>query len=263
MDSINDPDFKHRYQTHLVHNLYYPLPERNLTMFVMKGYGQFCPVAKAAEVVGERWTMLVIRELVAGSRSFNDIRRGVPLMSPSLLSSRLKMLESYGVVDRKKMKDSVVYTLTKAGEELQPIIFQMAIWGQRWVRSEMSKDDLDPRLLMWDIKRRIDTSGFSKKRTVLYFQFSDYGMDLRSWWLVVNGKELDVCLKDPGHEVDLFLYSDLKTMTQIWMGDTKVNQALKTGSLELTGNSILRKSISKWLGRNIVADVKPAARKKV
>ena len=228
----------------------------------MKGYGQFCPVAKAAEIVGERWTMLVIRELVAGSRSFNDIRRGVPLMSPSLLSSRLKMLENSGVINRRESKESIVYTLTKAGEELKPIIFKMAEWGQRWVRSDMAAEDLDPRLLMWDIKNRIDAAVFTKKRTVLYFQFLDYGMNLRSWWLVAKQKELDVCLKDPGYDVDLFLTTDLKTMTQIWMGDINISKALKEGLLELSGNSHLKKNISKWLSRNIFADIKPAVRKK-
>lgn len=227
-------------------------------MVSMSGYGQFCPVAKASEVIAERWTMLVIRELIAGSRSFNDIRRGVPLMSPSLLSSRLKMLESSGVVSRRELKEGVVYSLTKAGEELQPIIFQMAVWGQRWVRSDMSQEDLDPRLLMWEIKRRINTSMFTKSRTVLYFEFSDYGMDLRSWWLVAEKKEVDICLKNPGYEVDLYLYSELKTMSQIWMGDIKVGKAVKEGLMELSGNSYLRKNISRWLGRNPFADVKSA-----
>lgn len=229
----------------------------------MKGYGQFCPVAKASEVVGERWTMLVVRELVAGSQSFNDIRRGVPLMSPSLLSSRLKMLENSGVINRRKSKERVVYTLTKAGEELKPIIFKMAEWGQRWVRSKMSAEDLDPRLLMWDIKKRIDTAVFNKKRTVLYFQFLDYGMDLRSWWLVANQKNLDVCLKDPGYDVDLLLSTDLKTMTQIWMGDITASKALQESLLELSGNSYLKKNVSKWLSRNMFADVKPATHKKI
>ena len=225
----------------------------------MKGYGQFCPVAKAAEVVGERWTMLVIRELIAGSHSFNDIRRGVPLMSPSLLSSRLKMLESSGVINRKETKEGVVYSLTKAGEELQPIIFQMAVWGQRWVRSDMSKHDLDPRLLMWDIKRGLNHSFFAGRRTVLQFEFGDYGLKMNRWWLVVRPKEIDVCLKDPGHEIDLYIYSRLKTMTQIWMGDINVGKALREGSLEISGNPYLRRNVSKWLGRNLFADVKPVS----
>jgi len=223
----------------------------------MKGYGQFCPVAKAAEVVAERWTMLVIRELISGSQSFNDIRRGVPLMSPTLLSSRLKMLEGAGVIKRMDLKKGVAYSLTKAGKELKPIILQMAVWGQRWVRSDMS-EELDPKILMWDMKRRLDISFFQKKRTTLCFQFSDYGLELRTWWLVSGKKETDVCMKDPGYEVDLYLFTDLKTMTQIWMGDIKVSKALREETLEWSGDATLGKNISKWLGRNLFADVKPA-----
>lgn len=223
----------------------------------MKGYGQFCPVAKAAEVVGERWTMLVIRELLAGGQSFNDIRRGVRLMSPSLLSARLKMLEHAGVVLRRESKDGVIYTLTKAGEELQPLIFQMGRWGQRWVRSDMSKKDLDPKLLMWDIKKRIDPSGFTKNRTVLSVEFSDSARELRNWWFVIRGKAVDLCLKDPGYEVDLYLFSNVKTLTKVWMGDMSLRTALQDGLLEISGMASLRKTISMWFVRNVFADVKP------
>lgn len=222
----------------------------------MKGYGQFCPVAKAAEVVGERWTMLVIRELMAGSQSFNDIRRGVPLMSPSLLSARLKQLEQAGVVLRNESTDGVTYTLTQAGEELRPLIFQMGVWGQRWVRSKLSKGDLDPTLLMWDMKRRIDMAWFSKTRTVLSVEFSDSAVNLKYWWLIVHRKSVDLCLKDPGYEVDLYIVSDVKTLTEVWMGDMSLRTALQDGLLEISGMASLRKTMSKWLGRNVFADVK-------
>jgi DNA-binding HxlR family transcriptional regulator len=184
----------------------------------MKGFGQFCPVAKATEVLGERWTPLIIRELLCDEQSFNTLRKGVPLMSPSLLSSRLKSLEAAGVIDRIRSGKNVKYRLTEAGKELRPIVEQLGVWGQRWARSDMSKADLDPGLLMWDMHRNIDASYFSAERTVLRFEYFDFPPKQRLYWLVIENGDVDICVKDPGHDVDLFVRSPLKTMTHIWMG---------------------------------------------
>jgi DNA-binding HxlR family transcriptional regulator len=224
----------------------------------MKGYGQFCPVAKATEVLGEKWTPLIIRELITDEQSFNNLRKGVPLMSPSLLSSRLKSLEHAGVIERNKTDKGVIYSLTDAGKELGPIIERLGIWGQRWVRSDLSKKDLDPSLLMWDAHRRIDTSYFPDERTVLRFEFVDYPSKFRLWWLVVTNDEVDICLKDPGHEVNLFIQGTLKTMTQIWIGDLSLNKARRDKLLHLAGDAALRKSMSSWIGRSSLAHIKPA-----
>ncbi|MEJ2172597.1 MAG: helix-turn-helix domain-containing protein [Woeseiaceae bacterium] len=227
----------------------------------MQGYGQFCPVAKATEVLGERWTPLIIRELLSGEQSFNTLRKGVPLMSPSLLSSRLKSLEATGVIRREKTGRGVTYSLTDSGEELRSIIEQLGIWGQRWARSDMSKKDLDPSLLMWDMHRRIDTSYFGDERTVLRFEFVDYPAKMRLWWLVVTGTEVDICLKDPGHDVDLLIQTTLKTMTQVWMGDLSVTRARREGLLRVTGNSVLNRSMASWIGCSSLATVKPARKR--
>jgi len=224
----------------------------------MKGYGQFCPIAKASEVLGERWTNLVVRELSAGSESFNDLRRGLPLISPSLLSSRLKSLEHSGIVTRHENKSGVKYKLTKAGDELAPIIYQLGTWGHRWVRSDLSKDDLDPSLLVWDIHRNIDAEFFKDDRTVIKIEFTDYTSKFRCWWLVINKGDVDVCMKDPGHEVNISLSTDLKTLTAIWMGDTTVMKAMREKSLVVSGSAYLKKSIVIWLGTNYYADVKTA-----
>ena len=224
----------------------------------MKGYGQFCPVAKATEVLGEKWTPLIIRELITDDQSFNSLRKGVPLMSPSLLSSRLKSLEGSGVIERNKTDKGVIYSLTHAGEEIGPIIEQLGVWGQRWARSDLNKKDLDPSLLMWDAHRRIDTSHFPDERTVLRFEFVDYPSKLRLWWLVVTGEEVDICLKDPGHEVNLFIQSTLKTMTQIWVGDLSVKKARRDKLLHLTGDTALRSSMSSWIGCSLLAHIEPA-----
>lgn len=224
---------------------------------VMKGYGQFCPIAKASEVLGERWTNLVIRELGAGSNTFNDLRKGLPLMSPSLLSTRLKSLESGGLVERKEHSGNVRYALTKAGEELRPIILQLGTWGHRWVRSNLSNEDLDPGLLVWDIHRNIETEFFKGERNVIKFEFTDYVSRLRFWWIVIKGNDVDVCIKDPGYEVDLTISTDLKTMTGAWMGDTTIMKAMREKKVIASGSSYLKKNIAVWLGANYYADVKP------
>ena len=224
----------------------------------MSSYGQFCPIAKASEILGERWTHLIIRELGAGSETFNDLRKGLPLISPSLLSSRLKSLEAAGVVARTETERGIRYTLSEAGRELKPIILQVGVWGHRWVRSKLSPEDLDPSLLMWDIHRTINADYFGTERTVLHFEFSDYAARFRRWWLVVKGGEVDVCMKDPGYEVDLEVLTDLRTLTAVWMGDVGLGRTLRDRRIRLTGRTRLKRDIAAWLGTNYFADVKPA-----
>ena len=224
----------------------------------MKGFGQFCPVAKATEVLGEKWTPLIIRELITDDQSFNDLRKGVPLISPSLLSARLKSLEHCGVIERNKTDKGVIYSLTEAGEEIRPVIEQLGVWGQRWARSDMSKKDLDPSLLMWDAHRRIDTAYFPDERSVLRFEFVDYPSKLRLWWLVIADGEVDICLKDPGHEVTLYIQSTLKTMTQVWMGDMSVVKARRDKLLHLKGDAEIKKTMASWIGCSVFAGINPA-----
>jgi len=224
----------------------------------MKGYGQFCPIAKASEVLGERWTNLVIRELGAGSETFNDLRKGLPLISPSLLSTRLKSLERSGIVDRKETEEGIRYILTKAGEDLIPVIWQLGTWGHRWVRSELTREDLDPGLLVWDIHRNIDTGFFKNDLTVIKIEFTDYTSKMRFWWIIVKNGDSDVCMKDPGYAVDLTISTDLKTLTAAWMGDTTMMKAMREKSILVDGSSYLKKNIAMWLGANYYADVKAA-----
>lgn len=226
----------------------------------MKGYGQFCPIAKASEVVSERWTILIIRELGAGSETFNDIRRGLPLISPTLLSSRLKSLEKQEIIERIEAGGGVRYRLAQAGEELVEIVWQLGTWGHRWVRSDLSENDLDPSMLVWDIHRTIDADFFEHSPTVIQIEFTDYTSRYRFWWIVVRDREADVCLKDPGHEVDIRITTDLRTLTAAWMGDTTISRAVRDGGIRLEGSSYLRKNISKWLGSNFYADVKSMRR---
>ena len=224
----------------------------------MNGYGQFCPIAKASEILCERWTVLILRELGAGSSSFNHLRRGLPLISPSLLSSRLKTLEHAGILSRSETSQGIRYRLTESGRELKPIILQMGLWGHRWARSKLTPDDLDAGMLMWDIHRTVNAAYFQNDRTVMHFEFSDFTAQNRRWWLVVESGEVDVCMKDPGHAIDLTVLTDVRTLTGVWMGDEELGQALRDRRIRMTGNSALKQDISVWLGRNYFADVPPA-----
>ena len=213
------------------------------------GYGQFCPVAMASEVLCTRWTVLILRELCAGSTRFNELRKGVPLMSPSLLSKRLKELEKYGVVQRAKSNEpgTYDYRLTQAGQDLQPIVLSMGSWGQKWVDKQSSLRNLDPSLLMWDMRRNLDPTPMPDKRCVIQFLYSELPKKQR-WWLVIDQNGVDLCLTDPGHDVDLYVVTDLRTMTAIWMGLTTVRSELEAGRLELTGDAALKRTIQTWLG---------------
>ena len=224
----------------------------------MKGYGQFCPVAKAAEIFAERWTPLVLRELVAGSTHFNELRRGVPLMSSSLLSQRLKRLEVEGVIERRPAETGHVweYHLTPAGRELEPLIRMMGDWGARWVRSRLAADDLDVGLLMWDMQRRVRPEQFPARRVVVGFEFRDVVKARRHWWLVSKDNAVDLCVTDPGYEVDLFILTDLPTMTAVWIGNTGLGQAMASGHLEVNGPRQLRAKFGSWLGLSPFAAIK-------
>lgn len=220
------------------------------------GYGQFCPVAKAAEIVTTRWTPLVLRELVSGSRRFNEIHRGVPLMSRALLSKRLRDLERSGIVERATPEGArtAEYRLTRSGEELKPIVVALGIWGQRWVESALKSQDWDAGVLMWDIRRRIDLAAMPAGRTVLQFEFADAAAEMRVWWLVIDGSEVDLCQSDPGHEVDLYVSTDVPTMARVWIGKESLSDALESDRIMLTGDAALRKSIADWLQLSVVVE---------
>ena len=223
----------------------------------MKRYGQFCPVSKAAEILNERWTILIVRELLCGSRRFNDLRRGVPLMSPSLLSHRLRDLQDYGVVERKCSGSARggEYRLTPAGEELRSIVMSFGEWGQRWVRSRIREDDLDAGLLMWDMRRTIDAAAFPAGRTAVAFEFFDAPRAKRLWWLVVCDGEIDLCSDDPGFPVDLYVRCGLQTMTRIWMGDITLAEARRRDLIELQGGRGIIQAMPRWLTRSPFARV--------
>src|SRR2546426_10904628 len=215
----------------------------------MKGYGQFCAIAQAAEVLTERWTPLVIREIaLTGSRRFNDIQRGVPLMSSSLLSKRLRELERAGIVQRRQRLDGKgsEYHLTPAGEELAPVFAQIGIWSERWLRRPIFEETPDTGLLMWWVRTTVKTDALPAGRTVIHFRFRETSEKLRFFWLIFP--EADLCLSDPGFGVDITVRSDPKTLTAVWMGDAGLAAALSRRAIELEGPEQLVRSFPKCFG---------------
>lgn len=213
-------------------------------------YKQFCPVAMASEILCTRWTMVLLRELIAGSTRFNDLRKGVPRMSPTLLSRRLKDLEDSGIVYRKPVpseKGVFEYRLTEAGRDLGPVVESVGVWGQRWVESRLSLKNLDPSLLMWDMRRNLDPRPLPPRDTVIQFIYPELPASKRNWWLVIDAAgDVDLCWSDPGFEVDLYVSTDLETMTSIWMGITTVQS--RKDSIGFSGERAIAKTMQTWLG---------------
>ena len=215
----------------------------------MAEYGQFCPIAQAAEVLTERWTPLVLRELaLTGSRRFNDIQRGVPLMSSSLLSKRLRQLEQAGIVERRQRLDGKgsEYHLTQAGQELGPVMAQIGVWSERWLRRPIFEETPDTGLLMWWVRGTVRADELPEKRTVIYFRFTKGPPKLRNFWLVLP--DADLCLTDPGFGVDVTVNTDPKVLTAVWMGDLNVEAAVRGGDIELNGSRPLVRAFPKWFG---------------
>jgi len=213
------------------------------------GYGQFCPVSMASEILCSRWTTLVVRELLCGSTRFNDLRRGVPKMSPTLLSKRLKELERAGVITvARRPNGTVDYHLSEAGEELRPLIMGLGNWAQRWMESRLSLKNLDPSLLMWDMRRHLRIELLPERRCTIQFLYPELPAAQKSWWLVIEGGATDLCNFDPGHDLDLLIRSSLRSMTAIWMGLTTIKREADSGQIEIEGDASLASSMQNWLG---------------
>jgi DNA-binding HxlR family transcriptional regulator len=221
---------------------------------VGSGYHQFCPVAKAMEVLDERWMLLVIRELVSGSQHFNELRRGLPRISPTLLSKRLHQLVRAGILERHADANDVRYVLTPAGKELQPVVEALGTWGVRWI-GQLGDEDLDPKLLLWDMHRNIDHSAVPHGRTVVRFRFPDAPAKARDWWMVITAEEADVCDVDPGHPVAVTVTATLRPMVEVWRGDLEWSDALGSGAIEVSGPEALRRSLPRWFTLSVFASV--------
>lgn len=211
-------------------------------------YGQFCPVALASETLAQPWTLLIVRELCAGATRFNEIRRGVPGISASLLKQRLDALERAGVVRRPRTTgvNKPAYVLTPAGEELRPVIASIGVWGQRWARA-IRDEDLDAGWLVWAMHRRLDARALPRGRTVIELDFTDAAAQQRTFWLVCRDGTVDVCLKPPGFEIDLAVTTSVRTLAEIWRGLRPMGPEIRAGHLRLEGAARLRRAFPGWL----------------
>ena len=225
----------------------------------MTGYGQFCPVAAASEVFVQRWTPLILRELFAGSTRFNEIQRGLPLISRTLLAQRLRALEQLGILDCVNRPGSgrAEYRLTAAGAAFAPVVRGLGEWGQRWA-ARFDSQNLDPRFLMWNIRRRLALERLPANRLVMRFEFSGLPARYRrpsEFWLIVAGAAVDLCMKDPGAEVDLQVSADMKSFARMWLGDISFAQLQKLGGIRLAGRREYTRAFPTWLRRSGFADV--------
>jgi DNA-binding HxlR family transcriptional regulator len=216
------------------------------------GYMQFRPIAMASGVLRTRWTLILLRELLAGVTRFNDLRRGVPRMSPALLSKRLKDLEEAGIVQRvpSQAEPGVLeYQLTRSGKDMKPIIEALGIWGQRWIKSSEQLRNLDVSFFMWSLRQLLNPSALPPRRCTIQFLYPEQRPNLRKWWVIAApDAEVDVCVIDPGFDVDLYVTADLRTMVAIWVGLTTVQEAIATKKMTTIGDNKMAAGMQRWLG---------------
>lgn len=196
--------------------------------------------------------MLIVSRLIDGCTQFNDIHRGVPRISPSLLSQRLSQLERAGLIVRRANGSAKRYVLTEAGRALEPIIEQLAIWGQEWAR-DMTEDDLDPAFLLWSMHMQLDTARMPGGRTVIQFDFSGTAQDTSRFWLINNDGVADMCLKDPGYEVDLFVTADLRRFIEAWRGIRDLRAEIRSRKIRVIGPAHLCRQLPDWLNSSSLA----------
>jgi DNA-binding HxlR family transcriptional regulator len=219
-------------------------------------YWQFCPVALGAELFAERWTPLILRELLLGSRRFSELQHGLPRISRNLLVQRLASLEQAGLVARRARASGrgFDYQLTAAGEELRPVVVALGTWGYKWAARDLRPENLDAGLLMWFLRRRVTVDQLPSERTVVRFDFSEAGArsfwlgEHQSFWLVLERPEADLCYTDPGFEVDLIVRADVAALTRVYLGHLSLSGALRAGSVELVGLRELCSGFRRWLG---------------
>jgi DNA-binding HxlR family transcriptional regulator len=226
-----------------------------------ESYGQFCPVAQAAAVLTERWTLLVLRELLMGSTRFNELQRGVPRMSSSLLSKRLKEMERSGLLIREPLKGERgnSYRLTPAGEALGPLVVSLGNWSREWLKREISEEEADPALLMWDVRRSVQLDRLPQEQVVTFFRYRDAEEGKRAWWLVAQPEGADLCFTDPGFAIDLQVDAEARAMAEVWIGQLELGAAMQAKRVRVNGPDHLVRSLPDWLGFSTFAYDDPAA----
>ena len=225
----------------------------------MRRYGQFCPVAKTAEVFCQRWTALILRNITWGARRFSEIHRGVPMMSTTLLSQRLSQLEKDGIVERRRDGRAVSYHLTPSGREFAPLIEAMGVWGQRWARRDLAEGEVDMDLLLWGIERSARADAFGG-RAVVRIEFTDQPAHKALWWYLCDDGRCQLCIDDPGGETDLYLAATVADLIRVYRGDVPLRRALSDGLVEAIGDYQALEALPVWLNLGVLATIRPVAR---
>ena len=213
----------------------------------MSAYGQFCPVALGAEIFAERWTPLIIRELLAGARRFSDIQRGVPRMSRNLLAQRLVSLQRAGIIDRRAPSNGKgpEYHLTEAGHELGGVVDALGTWGYTWASKDLTDEHLDPDFVMWALHRTGSVDALPDGRVVVFVRFR--GDAKHQYWLVLKRPDVDLCYIDPGFDVDVEMRAEIEAMARVCLGELSLVQAMKAGRVDLSGAPRHRRGLCDWL----------------
>lgn len=221
--------------------------------------GSLCPAIASAEILGDKWTLLLLRELFLGTTRFGGFQKAIPRISPSILSKRLKGLEAAEIIVRKAAPSGQAceYNLTRSGRELGPIVQNMAVWGMRWRKRSIAAQDCDVGGFMWDFHRTLNTSGFPDGETVILVQISDR-TELNRWWVIVNGDAVDLCPTDPGHDVDVYLTATLANLIALWLGDVTVRDATEDKTIFLDGPRHLISTAQDWVAQSPLVGVRPA-----
>jgi DNA-binding HxlR family transcriptional regulator len=220
----------------------------------VRTYAQYCPIVRACEVLGDRWTLLIARDMLVGARRFNELSRGLPGLSRSLLSRRLRQMEATGLIRRAADGDG--YELTRAGEDLRPLVFGLAEWGAQHAFGDPRPEELDPEVLMWWIRGRIEASDV-ERRAVVQVDVTDRR---RSFWLVVDPGDVSVCYTDPGFDVDAVLSAGLATLFAMWEGEVDLRDAMRAGTIGLHGARWVVAAFPDWLLLSPAAPYVRAAR---
>jgi DNA-binding HxlR family transcriptional regulator len=225
----------------------------------MKSYGQFCAVARTLEVLGERWTLLVVRELLLGSRRFGEIRRGIPRISRTMLSARLRELVDAGVVARGPGRGAAgpEYRLTEAGRELAPVVRGIGVWGQRWLPRRLEREHLDPDTLVWDMRRRVRVDALPERPVVVRIELADVAGRRGRRFLLLRRGEASLCGRNPGFPEELVVRADRRTLVGWWRGDLSYDAARRAG-LTVSGPRELARALPGWFERYLLAAVAPA-----
>jgi DNA-binding HxlR family transcriptional regulator len=225
----------------------------------MSKYGQFCPVAQALEILGDRWTLLIVRDMLFGTRHFNDLERGLPRISKAILASRLRQLQQAGIVEKRlnaSGRQTTEYLLTPAGQALRDVIGSLMVWGETWAFREPTPEELDPVLLMWRMRNWVVVEQLPENRVVVQYDF--HGAAAATFWLILKREDVTLCITNPGYETDVLVTADLGTFLKLWVGRISYQEALDKYDVQVEGIPSLTRAFPRWFGWSVQPHLRKA-----